>query len=329
MKNLKMSNIIKGVVVGFVSLFAIFGFYNLFVYSGGKDKSEIKTNNYKPDYFVQAFPIPDEVFFAEEEVPIYNFDVKEALDLELLKISFWHSETFLYLKRANRFFPVIEPILKKYQIPDDFKFLSIAESGLVNVSSPAGAKGYWQFMESTAKEYGLTVNEEVDERYNLEKSTEAACKYLKNAYRKFKSWSMVAAMYNAGGGRIEKTANEQKQNSYYDLLLNQETGRYVYRIIALKLVMSRPNDYGLSVKDEDLYSVIETKDIEIDSSIVNLVDFAIKNKINYKLFKYFNPWLRQNYLKNSAKKKYIFKIPTGNQRKFNFINVQFDTTSVK
>jgi len=188
---------IKNIFYASASIIIVVVIFNLFSYSNTRfNHEEEYKKNVENNYAVYAFPTPEKLDFAGEKVPLENFDVRESLDLEILKVAYWHSEMFLYLKRANRVFPIVEPILKKYGIPDDFKYLMVAESGLVNVVSPARAEGYWQFLSGTAREYGLEVNKEVDERYHLKKSTEAACKYLKKRYVKFGSWSMAAAAYN-------------------------------------------------------------------------------------------------------------------------------------
>ncbi|MBQ3832673.1 MAG: lytic transglycosylase domain-containing protein, partial [Bacteroidales bacterium] len=197
--------------------------------------------------------IPDEIIFCEERVPLENFDVYEALDYELVVNMYRHSATITYLKKAKRYFPEIEKVLKENNIPDDLKYLCVAESGLSNVVSPAGATGFWQFMKSAANEYGLRIDTNIDERYNHHKSVVAACKYFKDAYKKFKSWTLVAASYNMGMGGVSKSIESQKVDNYWDLLLNQETARYVYRIIALKLVMENPSTYGFNLDEKDLY----------------------------------------------------------------------------
>lgn len=261
------------------------------------------------NYAVFALEIPEKLDFAGENVPLEYFDVKESFDRELLVNTYWQSQTLLFLKRANRYFPLIEKILRENGIPDDFKYLALAESGLTQVVSPKNAVGFWQFLKGTAREYGLEVSEEVDERYNIEKSTVAACKYFKKAYEKFNSWTMVAASYNNGRLGLIKQINRQDEDYYYDLLLNEETGRYLYRILSLKTILSDPEKYGFYVRSEDLYPPIRTKKIEVDSSIHSMVDFARHFNLNYKTLKYFNPWLRDNRLTNYKKKTYSIEIP--------------------
>jgi hypothetical protein len=247
--------------------------------------------------------------FAGEEVPTYMADVQERLDKEMITNMNYHTNTTLVIKRANKVFPVIEPILAKYGIPDDFKYLAVIESSLVNAVSPAGARGVWQFMPLTAKEKGMEVSDQVDERYHLVKATEAACKYFLSAKDKFGSWTLVAASYNGGIGGIKSKMEEQQVDSYYDLLLTEETSRYVFRILALKEIMKNADNYGFSIPKEALYYPIATKKIVVDSSLTNLAQFAKSQGVNYKILKLHNPWLRDKMLLNTTGKKYEIEIP--------------------
>nr|WP_294776204.1 lytic transglycosylase domain-containing protein [uncultured Flavobacterium sp.] len=256
-----------------------------------------------------AMYFPTEVDFAGEKAPLQITDVRERLDRELLINANLDATTALIIKRANRAFPIIEPILAKYGVPDDFKYLAVIESGLVNAVSSAGARGVWQFMPDTAKEKGMEVNDVVDERYHLEKSTEAACRYLLSAKEKFGSWTLAAASYNGGMNGITKKIEEQKVNNYYDLALTEETSRYVFRILALKEIMKQPAKYGFSIYTTDLYPSIPTKKIEVDSTITDLASFAMSQGINYKILKIHNPWLRDKKLVNPNKKRYEIEIP--------------------
>lgn len=258
----------------------------------------------------KGYFFPAEIDFAGEKTPLNIIDVKERLDRELLVNANLDASTLLIIKRANRFFPVIEPILKKNGVPDDFKYLAVAESALMNATSSAGAKGFWQFMADTAKERGMEVNDVVDERYHLEKSTEAACKYLQDAYKKFGSWTLAAASYNGGFGGVNKQITIQGVTNYYDLLLTDETARYVFRILALKQIMKNPVQYGFDIAPAELYQAIPTRKLEIDSSITDLASFAKSQGINYKILKIHNPWLRDRKLTNPTKKKYVIEIPT-------------------
>ncbi len=257
--------------------------------------------------------MPDSVAFAGEWVPLDRFDVKESLDRELLSNAYFHSQTIRLIKLAPRYFSIIEPILKEKGIPDDFKYLAVAESGLnPRAVSPASAVGFWQFMKGTALQYGLEVNSEVDERYHVEKATYAACDYLLDAYKKYANWTLVAASYNAGMRGIERQMERQKTDSYYNLLLVEETGRYLFRIVALKLIMEKPEQYNFIVQEQEKYPIIKTNNVEITGSIEDFADFANGLGINYKLLKDFNPWLRETYLKNPSGKKYIIEIPVLN-----------------
>ena len=271
-------------------------------------KSELPGTN-EQYYKIVSVPIPDTLSFAGEPIPLDIFYVREALDRELSVNTYWHSSTLQIIKKAKRWFPLYDSILHANNIPIDFKYLSVIESGLANVTSPAGAKGYWQFMKGTAKDFGLEINKEVDERYNVEKSTEAACKYLQESYEKFGNWTIVAAAYNAGNRGISKQIERQKSGSFYDLLLSDETSRYIYRIAALKLIFENPELYGFYLSQEELYPQIPTHVVEINGEVDDFADFAKLHGINYKILKYFNPWLRQNYLKNKKKKTYKIIIP--------------------
>lgn len=252
---------------------------------------------------------PTEMDFCGERVPTEIIDVQERLDREMLININMNGSTTILLKRANKVFPIIEPILAANEIPDDFKYLAVIESGLINAISPSGAKGVWQFMPETAKEIGLEVNTEVDERYHLIKSTEAACRYLQKAYSKFNNWTMAAASYNGGMSGLFKQLEYQKGLDYYDLWLNDETSRYVFRILALKEIMKNHEKYGYLIQKEQLYQPISTRSIVIDSSITDLSDFAQKQGINYKILKVHNPWLREKKLSNTTKKTYSIDIP--------------------
>ena len=253
--------------------------------------------------------------FANETVPTQIADVKERLDREMITNINYHTNTTLVIKRANKAFPIIEPILAKYGVPDDFKYLAVIESSLVNAVSPAGARGVWQFMPATAKEKGMEVSDEVDERYHLEKSTEAACKYLLSAKEKFGSWTLAAASYNGGMNGISKKMEEQQVDNYYDLLLTEETSRYVFRILALKEIMSKSEKYGFNIPNEALYYNIPTKKIVIDSSITDLAKFAKTQGVNYKILKIHNPWLRDKKLTVTTGRKYEIEIPTSGYNK--------------
>lgn len=259
---------------------------------------------------IKAVPIPASMSFAGEQVPLHDYDVKERLDRELLSNAYWHSNTIRNIKLANKYFPIIEPILAENGIPDDFKYLAVIESSLdANASSHAGAVGYWQFLKDTAKENGLEVGTEVDERRHIEKSTRAACKYLKKVYNRFGNWSLAAAAYNAGSGGVNSQLTKQKANSYYDLVLNSETSRYVFRILAVKLILQNPEQYGLDVPYAERYHPVAFR-VETVKSIPNIADFAHQRNTTYKQIKLLNPWLRTTALSaSSSGKSYEVKIP--------------------
>ncbi|CAN5245356.1 lytic transglycosylase domain-containing protein [soil metagenome] len=253
--------------------------------------------------------LPKYVDFAGEVVPLDIFDVRERLDREMTVNAYWHSNSLSMFKLKNRMFPVIEKVLKEEGVPDDFKYLALAESGLRNVISPSKATGIWQFMEPTAKNFGLEVNEEIDERYHLEKSTRAACKYLKQTKAEFGSWALAAAAYNMGNNGLRKMVDSQKMGSYYDLYLNEETSRYVFRIIALKEIFNSPQHYGFYLEKEDLYDEIPTRKIAVDTTVNDLAAFAIEQGSNYKMLKLLNPWMRSGKLTNTTGKKYKIELP--------------------
>ncbi|WP_298486631.1 lytic transglycosylase domain-containing protein [uncultured Maribacter sp.] len=263
----------------------------------------------KSSYRITAIDIPADLNFAKEVVPQEDPEIMERIDREFLVNTYWQSNALLLMKRANKYFPIIEPILAKNGIPDDFKYLAVAESALTNVVSHAGATGFWQIMKGTGKEYGLEINSNVDERYHLEKSTQVACDYLNRWYKKYGSWTLTAAAYNAGPGAINKYLGIQKVDDYYDLLLGQETGRYVFRIMAIKEILSNPDKYGFDIEKEDMYSAIPTFKVELNEPVTNFADFASKYEINYKILKRHNPWLREAHLNNASRKKYVLEIP--------------------
>lgn len=277
----------------------------------GVAEKAIKENekNVAETYQISAIAIPADLNFAGEDVPQKDPEIMERVDREFLVNTYWQSNALLLMKRANKYFPVIEPILAKNGIPDDFKYLAVAESGLQNVVSPAGATGFWQILKTTGREYGLEVNDNVDERYHVEKSTQVACDYLKKWKNRFGTWTLTAAAYNAGPGGIQKFMRIQKVNDYYDLLLGEETGRYLFRILAIKEILSHPEKYGFELQRDDLYEKVPTFTVEVDTVVSNWADFASLYEINYKILKRHNPWLREPHLNNSSRKKYAVEIP--------------------
>ncbi len=256
-----------------------------------------------------SFDLPATASFSGEDVPMNLPDVRERLDKELHINTYWHNNTIFLMKRAHRWFPQIEAILKKNNIPDDFKYLPLIESGLMNDISPKDAVGFWQIVKSAGKENGLEITDQVDERYDPVKATEAACRYLNKAYKKFGNWTSVAASYNRGMGGIERAIENQNVSSYYDLYLNDETARYVFRIIACKEIIEHPAKYGFNVKESHLYNPEPLRYVTVNETIPDLIAFAQKNGTNYKLLKRHNPWLRDGKLVVKKGKSYRIALP--------------------
>ena len=257
----------------------------------------------------QAIPkLPQSISFAGESVPINKHYVLERLDRELLVNTFWHSNSILVLKRAAKYFPIIEPILQDNGIPDDFKYLPVIESGLTHIKSPAGAEGFWQFMPQTGREYGLEVNHNIDERLHLIKATESAAAFLTDAYAEFGNWTLAAAAYNAGMQRIKTTLKKQQTNSYYDLFLNEETSRYIYRIIATKLIFESPETYGFAIPKEQTYQFPHTKLVNVSASPLNWVTFAQSQNMSYADLREINPWIKGYQLSNLNNTEYEVRV---------------------
>lgn len=261
------------------------------------------------DQVIHDIELPETLDFCGEAVPLDRFYVRESLEREILANSHLHTSTILVLKRTTRWFPVIEPIMRKNNLPEDFKYLALTESALTNAVSPAKAVGFWQFLEGTGKQYNLEINKEVDRRYDQEMETQAACNLLNDLHRRFGSWTLAAAAYNCGGGKISRTIEEQQVNSYYDMLLPAETERYIYRILAFKLLLSNPKKYGFQISDNGWYQPLDYRTITVTESIPNLASFAVEQGTNLKMLKYYNPWLRSNSLTISAGNSYVIKLP--------------------
>lgn len=265
-------------------------------------------------YSIQPFKLPDSVTFADEKMPLENFDTRESLEREILTSAYRHSSTILIIKRANRYLPIIEKILKENNIPDDFKYLAAAESEYSNMVSPAGATGFWQIMKETGMEEGMEINSIVDERYNLERSTQFACEYFQKSYNKYGNWTLAAASYNGGRAAVDEQIGIQNQNNYYDLLLSEETARYIFRAVAYKLIISDPGRYGFNISKDELYPELKYFEVKVDSAITDFSDFTGKYGTNYKLLKFLNPWLRKPYLTPKPNKVYTIKIPAEGMR---------------
>jgi len=267
----------------------------------------------------KSFRVPDNVSFAGERMPLENFDTRESLEREILISSYRHSSTILIIKRANRYLPVIEKILKKNDIPDDFKYLVAAESEYSNMISPAGATGFWQIMQATGIEQGLEINAVVDERYHIEKSTQFACDYLRKSYERYGSWTLAAASYNGGRAAIDEQIRIQNQNNYYDLLLTEETARYIFRVVAYKLIISDPQRYGFMIEKDELYPELKYDEVKVDTAVTSFSAFAEHFGTNYKMMKFLNPWLRKPYLTPRPGKVYIIKVPARGMRSSGYI----------
>jgi len=278
------------------------------------DQQNAATDYEEGTYAASSWDLPETVSFAGEELPLQNFDTHESLDRELNATAYRHGSTILTMKRAGRYFPEIEKILKENGIPDDFKYLACAESDLSNVVSPSGATGFWQIMENTGKEFGMTINKEVDDRYNLQQSTLFACRYFRTAYERYGSWTMAAASYNNGFSGLDEQVDMQKETNYYNLLLNDETARYLFRIAALKLVMSEPLKYGLEITPEDLYMPVPYTEVKVDTTVTSFEQFSRQFDTNYKMLKFLNPWLRKPFLTNDDGREYIIRVPVKGAR---------------
>jgi hypothetical protein len=261
--------------------------------------------------------LPSSILFFGEKINLEDEDIRERLDREIITNVYFQSSTTFALKRANRFFPEIEKILKDQNVPEDFKYLAVIESNLSEVSSPVGANGFWQFMPFTAKEYGLEMNDEVDERMNLTKSTHAACAFIKNAHKIFGDWVNACASYNRGIGGVQSDMKWQKTEHYFDTDMNNETGRYVFRIMAMKLIMENPKRYGFDIPKSQLYKPFKTKTIKIDKEISNLAEWAKNKGINLKIVRKLNPWLISNKL-TIRPSDFSIKLPAKNENLKNF-----------
>ena len=267
-------------------------------------------------YNIKSFNLPDDVTFAGEKMPLDNFDTRESLEREILTSAYRHSSTILIIMRANRYLPLIEKILKKNNVPDDFKYLVAAESEYSNMVSPAGATGFWQIMPETGREEGMEINTVVDERYDVEKSTQFACDYFLRSYEKYGNWTLAAASYNGGRNGIDEQIDIQHERNYYDLLLTAETARYIFRAVAYKLVISDPQNYGFKIAKKDLFPELKYYEVKVDTSITDFTEFAKKFGTNYKMLKILNPWLRKPYLTPKPHKEYQIKIPSEGMRNF-------------
>lgn len=310
---------------------AIAGEAFIFATRKEKDESEaLHTKAIRDDYRVYAPSIPDTLYFCGERVPLNLWYVREALDRELVSVMYYQSSTIFTIKRASRVMPTIERILKEEGVPEDLKYLCVIESSLQNATSPAGAQGYWQFMKATGQKYGLEINDEIDMRNDLEASTHAACIYLKALKRRMGSWANAAAAYNCGENGLEKRLSNQKQQSYYELALNRETQRYVYRILATKLIFQHLQDYGYTIRRCDTYPELPYEEVTLDGKDVDLVQFALDHGTTYKMIRLYNQWITTDKLKNKAGKSYKVRIPTKKGTEYNtIVKGKHDTTIIE
>lgn len=312
-------------IIAFFILLVIIAIIKLFNTIIDVDSEELQEKYIGDNYKEFKLNIPPDLNFAGEPVPIEDFAVREKIDKEFVRSSFWTSKSTYHIKRAMRWFPVIEPILKANHIPDDFKYVAMVESGFTNTVSPKGATGFWQFVESTGTNYGLEINEFVDERFNVEKSTHAACKFLNDAYKELGSWTLVAAAYNRGIGGISKQIEKQGYDNYYNLYLNTETARYIFKILAIKEIIMRPQNYGYKHEFEKGKG-LQTKNIQIDSTITDLQKFSQQMQVDYHLVKLLNPWILQNKLPNQDKKQYSIKLPIkGQENSYQLFAAELET----
>jgi len=305
----------KTIIAAFIVLSTLFIIFSAVV--GFKGYSNPSNNVFSEDtvFTNRTYKLPDNVTFAGEKMPLENFDTRESLEREILTSAYRHSSTIMIIKRANRYLPVIEKILRKNNIPDDLKYLAAAESEFSNMISPVGATGFWQIMPETGREAGMEINNEVDERYDLEKSTQFACEYFQKSYEKYGNWTLAAASYNGGRSAVDEQIQIQNQNNYYDLLLSEETARYIFRAVAYKLIITDPGSYGFTIDKDDLYPELKYFEVKVDSAITSFSRFAEMYGTNYKLLKFLNPWLRKSYLTPKPSKEYIIKIPVAGMRR--------------
>jgi membrane-bound lytic murein transglycosylase D len=292
-------------LVFFVGFCALYVFFKCFLISPTKNELSYANTN----FYVLDLSIPANLDFCGEKIPANNYEIRDDLKKEFFSSAYWKTNSQVLFRKAQKWFPYIEPILKQEGVPDDFKYLAVIESHLSNVTSPAGASGFWQLVPSSARNYGLEVNDNVDERYHVEKATHAACKHIKDAYAIFKNWTLSAAAYNLGIGGILNAIKRQKTNNYFDLLLNRETGSFVYRILAYKTLFASPGHFGIKKKKWSYFSKISFSTFKVDSSITDLSAFAKHIGSSIEIIKNFNPWLLQNTLNNPDKKIYEIRIP--------------------
>ncbi len=286
-------------------------------------KTEAENPLHDTIWYNTSFTLPASVTFAGERMPLENFDTRESLEREILTSAYRHSSTIMIIKRAKRYLPVIEKILEKNRVPGDFKYLVAAESEYMNVVSPRGATGFWQIMPETGREAGLEIGAVVDERYHIEKSTQFACDFILKSYEKYGNWTLAAASYNGGRAAIDEQIRIQKENNYYDLLLTEETARYIFRAVAYKLIITDPQRYGFNIREDELYPELNCNIVRVDSAIQDISEFARKHGTNYKIIKFLNPWLRKPYFSPLPRKEYYIKLPVEGMRSIERIDSDY------
>lgn len=297
------------IILGLLALLTLSLMLELFIFGSRPSGDDDLRKRLIEEHQVFSVPVPENLTFAKEGIPINRLDVKENLEREFLFLTYWPAGTLLMIKRANRWLPIIEPILKKYGVPDDFKYIALVESGFTHESSSRGAGGFWQFLEGTAEMYGLEVNDQVDERYHVEKSTQAACKYFLDAKKQLGSWTLAAASFNLGISGISTQLKQQNARSYYDLALNEETGRYLYRVLAAKAIYQNPADYGFRLRKKDLYPIIPTYKVKIESEHADMTEFAQREGVPFRILKLLNPWIRKTSLTCDPGQCYFVSLP--------------------
>ncbi len=302
------------IVFGIIILLQSYFIYNLYQDKKKQvsQKDSVQTNIIDPSVGTARYTlsaIPSKMDFCGETVPLDDAEVFERMEFEWVAAQHRTTANWIILKRSTRYFPIIEPILKKYNIPDDFKYLAVAESNLANVTSPADAEGFWQFLQPTGMAFGLEISRSVDERYDVAKATEAACKYLLAAYDMFGNWTLAAASYNMGQGGLSDELTVQKQESYYKLRLNSETSKYLFRIITWKYIIGDPSLIGLDWKPEMGQKLPATRSVKVSSSIDDLVAWSIQQGTDYRMLKYLNPWIRGGRLEVGGGKTYDLLLP--------------------
>jgi len=293
-------------IILFLIVFLVLYFFITLLFKKPQINDQTYVNN---NFNVFGLNIPQNLTFCDEQIPVDNFEIRNNLEKEFFTNEYWKNNSAILFNKIAKWFPYIEPILKAEGVPDDIKFIAVIESHLSNKVSSAGASGFWQLVPSTARNYGLIVNSQVDERLDVEKATHAACKLFKDAHARFNNWTLAAAAYNLGIGGIERALKAQNTDNYYDLLLNKQTGEFIYRLLAYKTLLSSPVHFGIKKTKIKYLPKIPIKVYVVDSSITNITFLAKKIKCSKAQIKLLNPWLTGNELDNPEKHKFSFRIP--------------------